>query len=660
MESTDATFYIVGHCNLRFDSTTGKFSAVYDRDLAYGSFTDVFYQVDRDFGTDQSKRTLGLLVTDAPNLFWQTNMAPRPFPNIFLSTSTGTPLIHPFNSSIFESPLTHVSELKLTTDLETASTNSIGLQFTLAEKTTFTEGTVALIGDTLKLQSETLSSPLASTYTISGFLRRISQTTAVYFSRWFYWNAIDTPSQVITKWNDMMRPFANGNSFGHLALTYDTGFGWFSMHDGSDPSKDNLGLNRTPSAINPGWTAGDPPKPFPYAAGYFQEVVKIGLFITGSTGTIHRQVDFDISQSASNNSTISEKYTMIINHLNEVSFFAGATEIIRDAEAGYPRLWGLIFIRSVHRCNHTGLFGKTENGSTMNVVNSIERIEDTLYKVQENINIVSCTATSDSWLLTTDNPGGNVQLNVIPAYSTEDVEVFTSDSPSFINNINITTSQDWNNSEGWRILSSSTFQNNAAYAANAGFDKKADTYWGSSDGTFTSAGVGSQSLTIEYPRSYKLSSLRFEGSTRYPGVTAPTAWTLAGSNDTTFTDIQSYEKTNWVANQSLAFDVTAEHVAYRYYRVTFTRVTAGSGSTYVSVPDLTFITVQPIGAHVLSVQPVSTNSFKIIVGSADGRIMSMINSPMTAWRFFITIIKGGRIVNSGLYTLSSTGFTKMS
>ncbi|KAJ1631821.1 hypothetical protein T492DRAFT_838891 [Pavlovales sp. CCMP2436] len=73
-----------GHCVLQFDSVLGKFSAAYDRDLAYGTFTDVFYQVDRDFGGvgDQSKTTLGLLITNSLNLFWQTNMAPRQFPNI--------------------------------------------------------------------------------------------------------------------------------------------------------------------------------------------------------------------------------------------------------------------------------------------------------------------------------------------------------------------------------------------------------------------------------------------------------------------------------------------------------------------------------------------------------------------------------------------------
>ncbi|KAJ1628641.1 hypothetical protein T492DRAFT_1119199 [Pavlovales sp. CCMP2436] len=240
--------------------------------------------------------------------------------------------------------MAHVSELKLTTDLETAST---------------------------KLATETLTNPLASTFTLklrnvpladfSVLVRRIPVNIELYYSRWFYWNAIDTPSQVIAKWNDQMRPFINGYSFGHLALSYDTdtskfltvfdystdygtpeGFGWFSTEDGDDPSKDNLGLNRTPSDQQPGWTFGVGPRPLPKAAGYYMKMIKIGVFVTGSTGTIPRQVDFDISQTAAIYNTIREKYTMIINHSNEVSFFAGATEIIRDVEAGPTRLWGLI------------------------------------------------------------------------------------------------------------------------------------------------------------------------------------------------------------------------------------------------------------------------------------------------------------------------------
>ncbi|KAJ1629203.1 hypothetical protein T492DRAFT_840997 [Pavlovales sp. CCMP2436] len=452
--------------------------------------------VDRDFGSDQAKSTLG------------------------------TELVLPFDSSIFESPLTYVSELKLSTDLETAMTNSIGLQFTLAEDSSFTEGTVALIGDTFKLQSETLSDPLSSTYTVKlrnlplpdplpvlGVLvRRNTLNPDVNFARWFYWSPDDTPAQMIVKWNDQMRVFVDGKFAPVFDYSTDyglpEGFGWFSRWDGDDASKDHIGSN----------------------------------------GVVPRQVVFDISPTVEDYRTsIKRKFTVIIKHSNDVKFFSNETEVVRDTETGPACLWWFICIRNVHRRNYTedfslkiiqtelnnnsyfnALYGKIANGTTPNVVNSIERIEDLLYTLQEKINIVSCTATLDSWLITTDNPSGDVQLNVVPAYSTEDIEVFIKNSPAFVNNINISTSIDWNNSDGWRVVSSSTYQNNALYAANAAFDKNSSTYWGSAEGTFTSAGVGSQSLTIEYPQALKISSLRFEGSTRYPGVTAPTAWTLSG------------------------------------------------------------------------------------------------------------------------------------
>ncbi|KAJ1616111.1 hypothetical protein T492DRAFT_851062, partial [Pavlovales sp. CCMP2436] len=656
-----------GHCDLLYTPSTNKFSGVYNKNLDFGSFTDVFYQVDRYFGSDLAKGTLGLVLTSAStNIWWQTEMAPRPFANTYMPSQTGTELVLPFDSSIFESPLTFVSELKLSNDLET-TTNSIGLQFTLAENSSFTDGTLAVIGDTLKLQTETLSDPLSSTYTVklrnlplpdplpvlSVVLYRNSGSPKVNYERYFYWSPVDTPEQLIIKWNDQMRAFIDGVSFGHLTLSYSSttskfspvfdynpvygvpeGYGWFSMWLGSDESKDNFGLERVPNYRNPGWSAG--PRPSNWSDWPLNFPNK-----AGSSGEVPRQVTFDISPSVEDyRSSTKRKFTIIIKRYNEVSFFSDETEVLRDTEAGYTSLWwincnssrdvtlddfSLKIIQSAMNSNSyfSGLFGKTVNGTTMNLVNSIERIEDLLYTFQEKINIVSCTATSDSWLITTDNPSGDAQINVVPAYSTEDIEVFVKNSPAFVNNINISTSVDWNNSDGWRVVSSSTYQNNAAYAANAAFDKSSSTYWGSAEGTFTSAGVGSQSLTLEYPQALKISSLRFEGSTRYPGVTAPTEWTLSGSNDTTFTDIQSFVKTNWSSNIAAAFDVTTDHIAYRFYKVTFTKVTAGSGSTYVSVPDITFITVHPIGAHLLSVYPVSTNTFKIIMGNAEGRIINM-------------------------------------
>ncbi|KAJ1629380.1 hypothetical protein T492DRAFT_840858 [Pavlovales sp. CCMP2436] len=732
-----------GHCDLMYSPASIQFSGVYNKNMDYGSFTDVFYQVDRYFGSDQAKGTLGLRLTDlSTNIWWQTEMAPRPFANTYTPSQTGSKLILPFDPTIYETPLTFVSELKLSDDLETAS-NSIGLQFTIAENSSLIDGTLVVLGDTLKLQTETNSDPSSSTYTLkirnlalpdplpvlSVVLYRNSGSPDVTYERYFYWSPADTPAEVIVKWNDQMRAFVDGVSFGHLGLSFNyttykfspvfdynpaygvpEGYGWFSMWLGSDESKDNLGLERVPNWRNPGWHAGvrpsnwhDWPINFPNKAGFFARTVKIDVFVTGSSADVPRQITFDITQTVEDYRSLSKRiYTLITKRYLDFSFFSNATEVLRDVEVGelitiYPRFYrpvlricgstivagaytGIIIpvtsfilksdssrditlddfslkiIQSSMNSNsyYSALFGKSTNGTTINLVNSIERIENLLYKFQEKVNIDSCTATSDSWLITTDNPSGDVQINVVPAYSTTDVAVFLKNSPTFTNNVNITTSTDWNNSDGWKVISSSTFQNNASYAANAAFDKSASTYWGSAENTFTTAGVGSQSLTIEYPQPLKISSLRFEGSTRYPGVTAPTEWTLSGSNDTTFTDIQTFTKTNWSSNIAVAFDVTAAHIEYRFYKVTFTKVTAGSGSTFVSVPDLTFITVHPIGAHLLSVDPVSSNSFKIIMANSEGRTINMLTSAMTSWKFYITILKDGRIAASGLYRLTSS------
>ncbi|KAJ1640275.1 hypothetical protein T492DRAFT_832243 [Pavlovales sp. CCMP2436] len=706
--SEDSPETIVIKWKAQMQPFISTFSGVYNKNLDFGSYTDVFYQVDRYFGSDQAKGTLGLVLTSgSTNIWWQTEMAPRPFANTYTPSQTGTELVLPFDPTIFESPLSFVSELKLNNDLET-TTNSFGLQFSLAENSSLIDGTLVVIGDTLKLQTETLSDPSSSTYTLklrnlalpdplpvlSVVLYRNSGSPNTNYERTFYWSPGDTPEQMIVKWNDQMRAFVDGVSFGHLTISFNystykfspvfdynnaygvpEGTGWFSMWLGSDASKDHFGLERVPNWRNPGWSAGPRPSNwnewplnFPNKAGFFARTVKLDVFVTGSSAEVPRQVTFDITQTVEDYRTLTKrKCTLITKRYIDFSFFSNATEVLRDAEVGelasiYSRIYrpvlrvcggtivagsyaGIIIpvssfvmksdstrdvtlddfslkiIQSEMNNNSyfNGLFGKTVNGTTMNLVNSIERIEDLLYTLQEKINIVSCTATNDSWLITTDNPKGDVQINVVPAYSIADIEeVFLKNSPAFINNINITTSVDWNNSDGWRVVSSSTFQNNAAYAANAAFDKSSSTYWGSAEGTFTSAGVGSQSLTIEYPQPLKISSLRFEGSTRYPGVTAPTEWTLSGSNDTTFTDIQSYVKTDWSSNIAAAFDVTADHVPYRFFKVNFTKVTAGSGSTYVSVPDITFITVHTIGLHLLSVDPVSSNTFKIIMGNSEG------------------------------------------
>ncbi|KAJ1629593.1 hypothetical protein T492DRAFT_1118032 [Pavlovales sp. CCMP2436] len=171
-------------------------------------------------------------------------------------------------------------------------------------------------------------------------------------------------------------------------------------------------------------------------------------------------------------------------------------------------------------------------------------------------------------------------------------------------------------------------------------DKRVDTWWGSSENTYTSAGVGSQHITIEYPFAVKMSSFRFAGSTRYPGTTAPTQWTLQASNDTNFTILESYSKTNWATNVTASFPVTVAHEPFRFYILVVSQVTAnGTDATYLTIPDLTFTTINPIDLHLMSARFVTSSSFEITIGDGSGRPHNMLSSPLNAWDFTIILIK---------------------
>ncbi|KAJ1629196.1 hypothetical protein T492DRAFT_840991 [Pavlovales sp. CCMP2436] len=449
---------------------------------------------------------------------------------------------------------------------------------------------IVSIGDTLKLQTEILTNPLASTYTLnlrnagaaistndySLIVLRIPQTNVFYF-RVFTWNAQDTEAQIIVKWNDTMRPFSNGVSFGHLALTYNAqngkfsgvfdtnttygaaeGFGWFSKNDGTDQAKDDLGLYRSPSG------------PIPIG---LPRSVKIGLFITGSNGVTPRQVDFDITSYVANNSaTNSETYTMIINKSNEVTFYAGTTEITRDAEEG--------------------LYGKSANGTTVNVVNSIERIEDTLYKVPERINIVSCTATVDSWLLTTDNSDGDVQLNVTSAYNPVAARTLTRESPSFTDNNTIITSSDWNSSSMFTIVGSSALTGGSSHEPHRAFNRDTNTFWASGAGTYNSSGAGQQFITIVYPNPVEMRSHRINpGTLLNSGTSAPIQWAISGSNTGgLFTVVDTFSTTAWVDNDFQTFIMHNQTALFKYWRITVTRVTSTGSTTYAILPSVIFDT----------------------------------------------------------------------
>ncbi|KAJ1620852.1 hypothetical protein T492DRAFT_847478 [Pavlovales sp. CCMP2436] len=357
-----------------------------------------------------------------------------------------------------------------------------------------------------------------------------------------------------------MQPTVDGISFGHAKLSYNSGttkfsavsednpaYGayegvfWVSKNQGDDASKDSLGLLRTPSGANPNWATNMAPRPFAYAAGVSGLGVKVGLYVTGSNGIFPRQINFDISNYVA---TANTKYTMLITTANgvEVSFFAGSVEIARDVEVGeLATIYSGIYRPVIRVCGseiasgkYTGVitpinmltvlsnterdlsladfdyknihaskpgnaffqgtYGQSSNGTPVDILNSIERLDSKVFETPEHVDLVSCSATDGSWLVTTSNTGADVQYRVTPA----SIVNVNKESPEFTNNISIVSSPDWSNSSGWKVVSSSTYQNDVDFAANNAFNKDTITYWGSSEGTFTSAGVGSQFLGIEY------------------------------------------------------------------------------------------------------------------------------------------------------------------
>ncbi|KAJ1616846.1 hypothetical protein T492DRAFT_850528 [Pavlovales sp. CCMP2436] len=114
---------------------------------------------------------------------------------------------------------------------------------------------------------------------------------------------------------------------------------------------------------------------------------------------------------------------------------------------------------------------------------------------------MSCTATADSWLVTTDNQSGSVQVLATPAYNPTTFTTLNKASPIFSNNNSIT----------------------------------GGTYWASGENEFSASGTGNQWLQIEYPSAVKMTSYRINPSNQYSGGQgAPLQWTISASKNKTF------------------------------------------------------------------------------------------------------------------------------
>ncbi|KAJ1634264.1 hypothetical protein T492DRAFT_837032 [Pavlovales sp. CCMP2436] len=307
---------------------------------------------------------------------------------------------------------------------------------------------------------------------------------------------------------------------------------------GTDPSKNSLGLLPTNNAFNPSRGSNMAPIQFENVAqvAYFRGGVKkdgrnrieAELLVTGSNAAVQRQIKYDITRFVDEQNTIIMPYdpkliyTLFVNSANQIVFFAGASEVKRVLEKGVlATIYTQIYRPVIH-------FGQKNIQASKS----------------KNVNFQGIYAQA----------ANGVSIDVVNMIERLDSEVFSTDQQA-------------------RTRTTRTL-------GGCAFDKRADTFWGSAEGTYTAEGTGPQHLTLEYPTPVELASYRFLGSNRYPGTTVPTQWTIS--------DLQSHGN-----------------------------------------------------------------------GSADGKPMSMIGSPM-AWDFYLMLTKNGRIVNTGLYQFSSTGLVKTS
>ncbi|KAJ1637363.1 hypothetical protein T492DRAFT_1126453, partial [Pavlovales sp. CCMP2436] len=273
----------------------------------------------------------------------------------------------------------------------------------------------------------------------------------VFVSRIFNWNSLDTPAEIVTKWHNTMRPTIDSVSFGHCSISFNVLSGKFSAvsdmstaygsfegrykanrNIGTDPSKNSLGLLPTNNAFNPSWESNMSPIPFENVAqvAYFrggvkkdgQNRIEVELHVTGSNAAVQRQIRYDISRKTGSR----DRRTVV--------------DIHSDVSSGHPcvRLGNrkLSLFRDFGQKNIQASKSKNVNFQG-------------IYAQAANARFFQ--QTTNSWIVTTDNASGDIQCHVNPSYSLSAVDVFTKESPTFNNNISIQTSQDWNNSDGWRL-----------------------------------------------------------------------------------------------------------------------------------------------------------------------------------------------------------------
>ncbi|KAJ1617142.1 hypothetical protein T492DRAFT_1134111 [Pavlovales sp. CCMP2436] len=248
--------------------------------------------------------------------------------------------------------------------------------------------------------------------------------------------------------------------------------------------------------------------------------ISVEVLATGSQGLNRRPIKFDITMFVDEfNSNLSFfnpaiAYTMIFSNSDivyDILFFAGTTQIVVDPEASsniafYSQIYkpvlrfcGGVLVNSDYTgvicpisrisvitnktrslglddftekrlptsIGHNSFFSgdlivRSNNGVTYNIVDNLELLNSELLAT-ESVTILSCTAASDSWIITTDNAHTPFQVLATPAYSPSVIGALSKLSPAFTGQTAIATDANWPITTGWRTSQSSIYDNNGAF-----------------------------------------------------------------------------------------------------------------------------------------------------------------------------------------------------
>ncbi|KAJ1641143.1 hypothetical protein T492DRAFT_831594 [Pavlovales sp. CCMP2436] len=333
-----------------------------------------------------------------------------------LPVATGNDeLVFPFDSTLFTAPLNYLAKTAFLISLGQAVIKAVGVQWSFSGAKPISAGCICVLGSTKLLQDEATTDPKALT-------------------------SLDTPTMVLAKWKVTMTPavaYAGFTpSFGHAALSFDSATGKYS---GSNASKINLGLI-TSTTLNVFWNLNMPSRPFANVAScaYVRSRVVIDAR------------DIEITRNPEGTSSISF-YHQIYKPV--IRICGGA--FVSNAYSGLICPISRLTVISNESRN---IIGRAQNGDPYNVIDSIVTLNTELITFKEVVNILSCTATADSWLITTDNQYSALQVVATPAYNPTTINALNKASPVFLSTTSITSSDDWQVATGWRISYSTYYQ----------------------------------------------------------------------------------------------------------------------------------------------------------------------------------------------------------